>query len=182
MDKSDKRFKLWNALKNYKTEYESEKDFIPELIKFVEDNENCFERTNLAGHVTGSAWILNPTNDKALMTHHKKLNLWLQLGGHSDGDANTWNVALREANEESGINDIDFISEEIFDIDIHPIPENLKKGEPKHFHYDVRFLLRANNENFVVSDESNSLKWVEAAELKDSSTSISRMVDKWTKI
>ncbi len=176
---------LLKALKTYKTEYETEKKFIHEMIDFIEQNPNCFERTNLAGHVNGSAWVLSPDEKKVLLTHHKKLNRWLQLGGHSDGNPDTWSVALREATEESGIKGIQFVIKEIFDIDIHTIPENIKKTEPEHKHYDVRFLLKAPTEDFIVSDESNSLKWVTAQELssmaerKEISSAMERMAQKW---
>ena len=131
----DKRDLLLTALRSYKTDFESEKAFIQEMIDFIEQNPNCFERTNLRGHINGSAWVLSPDEQKVLLTHHKKLNRWLQLGGHSDGDPNTWNVALREATEESGIQGIEFVMKEIFDIDIHTIPENPKKNEPQFFHH-----------------------------------------------
>ena len=155
------------------------------MIDFIEHNPDCFERTNLEGHVNGSAWVLSPDEQKVLLTHHKKLNRWLQLGGHSDGDPNTWNVALREATEESGIQGIEFVIKEIFDIDIHTIPENPKKNEPEHKHYDVRFLLKAPTEDFIVSEESNSLKWVDKKELAtmankgEISAAMIRMMQKW---
>lgn len=181
----DNRNLLLTALKSYQTAFEEEKPFIQEIINFVEANPNCFERTNLKGHVNGSAWLVNPDNTKVLLTHHKKLNKWLQLGGHSDGDPDTWKVALREATEESGIENIAFVTRQIFDIDIHTIPENLKKNEPEHKHYDVRFLLKAPTEDFVVSEESNSLKWVDEAglakmaEQDEISPAMQRMMQKW---
>jgi len=156
---------LLKALENYYTDYEGEKPFIAQTIEFIKNNPNCFERTNLNGHICGSIWIISPDGKKALLTHHKKLNRWFQLGGHSDGDGDTWNVALREAQEESGIEGLSFITRDIFDIDIHPIPENKKKNEPAHLHYDIRFLLQAPTEDFIISDESNDLKWVSSEEL-----------------
>lgn len=181
----DQRDLLLTALKTYTTSFETERPFIQETIDFIQKNPNCFERGNLTGHVNGSAWVLSPDEKKVLLTHHKKLNRWLQLGGHSDGDPDTWNVALREATEESGIQGIQFVIKDIFDIDIHTIPENIKKKEPAHKHYDVRFLLKAPTENFVISDESNALKWVSAKELKsmsqnhEISEAMERMMQKW---
>ena len=179
------RLLLLSALKKYKTEYKSEQPFVQEMIDFIEQNLDCFERSNLSGHITGSAWLLSPDEKKVLLTHHKKLNRWLQVGGHSDGESNTWNVALREATEESGIQGISFVIQNIFDIDIHTIPENTKKNEPEHKHYDVRFLLKAPTEKFNISEESNALKWVSAQELytmgerKEISTSMLRMLHKY---
>ena len=179
------RTQLLSALKTYRTEFEEEKKSLAELITFIEQNANCFERSNLKGHITGSAWLLSPDGQKVLLTHHKKLNRWLQPGGHSDGDADTLHVALREAMEESGIEQIDFVKPDIFDVDVHVIPENKAKNEPEHKHYDVRFLLKAKTEDFIVSPESHALKWADKNELeqmeKDGliNTSITRMILKW---
>lgn len=179
---------ILTALKKYNTSFENEVSFIQKIIHFIKSTPNCFDRTHLEGHVTGSAWLLNPDGTKVLLTHHKKLNRWLQFGGHSDGESNTWNVALREVTEESGIQNIQFVSSDIFDVDIHTIPENSKKNEPEHKHYDIRFLLRAPTEVFTISDESNLLKWVTLQELsgmaerKEISPSMERMMKKWVKL
>ena len=173
---------LLNALKTYKTNIDDEQKMVQRMIDFIEKNVDCFERSNLAGHITGSAWLLSPDEKKVLLTHHKKLNRWLQVGGHSDGQNKTWDVALREATEESGIQNISFVIQEIFDVDIHTIPENKKKNEPEHLHYDVRFLLKAPSEDFIVSEESNALRWVSAQQLVSMdgiSPSLFRMLKKW---
>ncbi len=151
---------------------------------------DCFERTLLVGHVTASAWILDPTRTKVLLTHHKKLGKWLQLGGHTDGDANVLHVALREAHEESGIDAeaIQPLSDAIFDLDIHPIPARThtnKDGsysyEPEHFHYDVRFLLQAATTEFIISEESLNLSWIDVDKLHTltDDDSVMRMKEKW---
>ena len=150
------------------------------MLNFYENNENCFSKENSKGHFTGSAWIISPEKDSVLMTHHKKLNMWLQLGGHADGDKDLINVALKEAEEESGFSNFNLLSEEIFDLDIHEIgPMN---GDPKHLHYDVRFLLEANpiKNKIVVSNESYDVKWIPLNKVIDynSENSVKRMVTK----
>ena len=157
--------KILEALQNYKTDYEEEKPFIQETIDLIQNSKNPFDRSNTIGHVTGSAWLLNSDGTEVLLTHHKKLNRWLQLGGHSDGSNDTWAVALREAQEESGIEEIEFVNNGIIDIDVQIIPENIKKAEPQHKHYDIRFLLKAKNNNYIMSDESNALKWFDNSEV-----------------
>lgn len=108
---------------------------------------------------------------------------WFQLGGHSDDNPNTWQVAMREAVEESGISSIRFVTQDIFDVDVHIIPENVKKSEPEHKHYDIRFLLQAEKEDVVISEESNDLRWVSPAELIQMRSNLSpdmfRMLNKW---
>lgn len=130
-----------------------------QLLQFVLSTKKCFDRSNPAGHITGSAWLLNPAGDKALLTLHKKLHIWVQPGGHADGDADVLHVACREAEEESGISGITVLNPEIYDIDIHTIPPHAATQTPQHLHYDVRYLLQAPHEHFRVSDESEALGW-----------------------
>lgn len=171
---------LIKKLNDYSPEFEAEKEFRASFLSFVEANPNCFERSLKEGHVTGSAWIINKTGTKALLTHHHKLDRWLQLGGHADGDPDIINVATKEAMEESGLKSINLVSESIFDIDIHTIPA--RKADPEHLHYDIRFLFEADeNEPLVISSESKDLAWVELDKLKalvESNDSIVRMMKK----
>ena len=114
-----------------------------------------------------------------LLTHHRKLNRWLQLGGHSDGDGNPLRVACREALEESGLV-VEPIRDVLFDIDIHLIPA--RQDDPAHHHFDARFALRAvGSDAFRVSDESYALRWVKIDEIDTLTTepSMLRMAGKW---
>jgi 8-oxo-dGTP pyrophosphatase MutT (NUDIX family) len=131
-----------------------------DTLRFVERNPDCLLRSCVPGHLTGSAWIVDPARTRTLLTHHLKLDKWLQLGGHADGDGDLAAVALREAQEESGLAGVRLVSAEIFDLDRHLIPA--RKSDPEHFHYDLRFLVEADpNEPFVVSSESKDLAWME---------------------
>lgn len=169
---------LLDLLDDYLNRHPAETEVATRFRRFVAAEPDCFQRSLLIGHVTGSAWIIDPTGTKTLLTHHAKLERWLQLGGHADGDPDVAAVALREAREESGIAAFRLVHHGIFDIDIHTIPE--RKGTPEHLHYDVRFLLQAGSTTFVVSDESIDLAWVPLAELEEFSTEASmlRMRDK----
>ncbi len=127
--------------------------------------KRALDRHDWEGHLTGSGLVTDESMGQVLLTLHAKLGLWLQLGGHADFDPDLARVALRECQEESGINDLHFVNEDpsIFDLDIHWIPE--RKNEPGHWHYDVRFLLWAKRETpLVVSSESNDLKWLAVRE------------------
>jgi len=129
------------------------------IVDFVRAHADCFERSLAVGHVTGSAWIVDRARAQCLLTHHRKLDRWLQLGGHADGDADVLAVATREAREESGLASLRAVAGAIFDCDVHAIPE--RAHEPRHFHYDVRFLFEADPlEPLVVSEESNELAWM----------------------
>ncbi|HQZ27401.1 MAG TPA: NUDIX hydrolase [Verrucomicrobiales bacterium] len=170
---------LLDLIDQYLVRHPAEGDNALRFRDFVVRNPQCFERSLAEGHITASAWILDATGQKTLLTHHRKLNLWLQPGGHADGNSDVLAVALQEGLEETGLRSLRAVSPEIFDLDIHGIPA--RKEEPSHFHYDVRFLLQNDGaETFVVSAESHDLAWVELDQLETYTTewSMRRMRDK----
>jgi 8-oxo-dGTP pyrophosphatase MutT (NUDIX family) len=177
-----KRNLILKLLKKYQP-LEEEGDIKNTLIEFIKANSNCFDRELDYGHITGSSWLLNKTGDKALLLHHKKLDKWLQPGGHADGDGDVLAVAIKEAKEESGISDIESLQQDIFDIDIHLIPANTREKE--HFHYDIRFLLQVkNDEEGQISEESKGMSLISKNEenLHNIDKSIKRMIKKWRTI
>jgi 8-oxo-dGTP pyrophosphatase MutT (NUDIX family) len=174
------RKSLLSALRNYKIVYEEERSFVPRFIELLQ-HPDAYQRTHLPGHITGSAWIINNDATKVLLVEHAKLHKWLQPGGHADGDENVLRVALREANEETGLINLTTVSDGLFDIDIHAIPARKDLSFPQHDHYDVRFLFRADeNDKLLISDESTDLKWISLKELDqfNNETSILRLRSK----
>lgn len=171
---------ILNQLESYNPEYPEEKEFRVRFLKFIRNHADCFERSLQIGHLTGSAWIINSSGNRFLLTHHYKLDKWLQLGGHADGETNIRHVAMKEAKEESGLQGIELVSPAIFDIDIHTIPA--RKNEPEHLHYDIRYLFTADDqETLITNRESNELAWLTAQEIRlkcKGNTSINRMVEK----
>ena len=147
---------------------------------FVRAEPACCERTLTIGHLTGSAWLVDRSGGRVLLTHHRKLGRWLQLGGHADGDPDLAAVALREAEEESGLSGL-IVEPAIFDLDRHRIPA--RGAEPEHWHYDVRFVVRTSvDEDFTASAESLALAWVDIAWLladPSCEASIARMARRW---
>lgn len=122
----------------------------------------------MPGHITGSTWIVSPDRTKYLLTRHRIFDRWLQLGGHADGCSLPHLVALREAEEESGLEGFGLYRDpEGFvplDVDIHVIAA--RPGVPAHEHYDLRYLLAAAAEEpLEISDESHDLKWFSKEEL-----------------
>lgn len=171
---------LIDLLECYRARWSDERKTCERYLEFVSRNPDCFERSLEEGHVTGSAWIVNHAGTHVLLTHHRKLGQWFQLGGHADGESDVAKVAMQEAREESGLSELRFVSDQIFDIDIHLIPA--RKSDPEHFHYDVRFALQSvGSDAFTVSEESLDLAWVELASLADYTTeeSMLRMARKW---
>lgn len=173
---------LRSALENYNSIYAEEEGYKSRFLDLL-FFDNCFERSLLSGHITASAWVLTPDYLKVALLHHKKLERWLQPGGHADGDENVQRVALKELEEETGITDISPIADSFFDIDIHQIPE--RKGVPEHDHYDIRFAFVANNPGQLKkNEESNEVAWIDIEALEKyvgEDASVLRMKEKTLK-
>ena len=168
------------SLSEYEAFDDDDRRAAAETARFVEANARFWKRSLEAGQVTASAWISDEAGAKVLLTHHAKLNLWVQLGGHlEEGDGSVAAGALREAREESGLTAVRLVSERVFDVDVHPIPA---RGDiPAHFHYDLRFLCVADSqEPLQVSGESHDLAWVVLAEVPalTGERSVLRMLEK----
>lgn len=170
---------LQTALRRYMHDHAGD-EHVAACLRFLDEAQRPFHRENSAGHFTGSAWLVDAGGERVLLTHHRKLQRWLQLGGHADGDADLAAVALREAYEESGLAGLT-VEPDIFDIDRHWIPP--RKHEPGHWHYDVRYIVRAGqHDDFVLSDESLELAWVPIGDLVQApgtDESLRRMARKW---
>ena len=154
MNPADNRFFILNLLNNYKAYDAMEEDSRLEIVKFIQENVQCFDNDFVKGHVTGSALVVDTTIEHTLLTHHNKIDKCFQFGGHSDSDPNTIAVGLREANEESGLTSLKFLPRYmgICDVDVHPIGETSKM--PLHNHYDVRILLTADKgEMYTIAKE-----------------------------
>jgi 8-oxo-dGTP pyrophosphatase MutT (NUDIX family) len=157
-----------------------EEPFRRRMIELLDSTPDCFHRTSFPAHFTGSALVVSADGRRALLHHHRKLNKWLQFGGHCDGDEDVLRVAQREAREESDIEGLIVASARPFDLDIHEIPA--KGGEPVHFHYDVRWMLIAPEEaSATVSAESIELRWLTPAELlaMPLDPGLRRLIAKW---
>lgn len=156
-----------------------EREMTARLLAFVEENPDCFRRSLRAGHVTGSAWVVDPGRRSAVLVYHRRLERWLQPGGHCEADGSVRAAALREAREETGLRPVRLASEEIFDVDIHRIPA--RGEEPEHLHYDIRYLLEADPaEPPRASSESRAVQWIGLERIPEftSAESVLRMVRK----
>ena len=182
---------LLDLLAGYRAAHPDERACVDRVDALVRSQRDCFERSCVPGHITASAWLLSPDGKRFLLTHHRKLGRWLQLGGHADGDSDVAAVALREAREESGLADLRFATgpdswsrlsptaryaggsrlsptaryagpETPLPIDLDVHRIPARGDEPAHDHHDVRFVLvAAPGQTIFASDESTALEWFE---------------------
>ncbi len=175
------KFDLRKALSEFIPSDQSEAESLEKIKKLIADDKNgdCFRRTRLAGHIVAGALVVDKKGN-VLLNHHKALNKWLHFGGHSDGEEDSLNVAKREVFEESGIAKFDDAGGKIMDVDVHIIPENPKKKEPEHLHYDIRFLFIVDDKKFKISDESSEIAWMPISKARKlvPSDSMLRYLDK----
>jgi 8-oxo-dGTP pyrophosphatase MutT (NUDIX family) len=164
---------LLDLLARYAALHADEGACVARVRSLVESRAECFERSCLPGHVTASAWVLSADRRRFLLTHHRKLGRWLQLGGHADGETDVAAVAAREAREESDLAPLAFLEARSpgaafpIDIDVHAIPaRGGPDGEPEHEHHDVRFALVALGGEARPNRESKQLGWFEMESLE----------------
>lgn len=169
------RWPLLELLARYRDIFPAEAPVVDRICALVHDHSDCFERTCRPGHITAAAWILSTDRRRSLLTHHRKLGRWLQLGGHADGQWHVEEVALREAREESGLARFNFVPIDgqvmPFDIDVHEIPARYDTHghliEDAHEHHDIRFLLVSHSDDAIrVSHESHDVKWCTPDEVR----------------
>lgn len=134
------------------------------ILEFLNHHNDALYRTCVEGHLTGSAMIVENSYERVLVMLHKKLGIWLQPGGHADGEGYLSNVAFREAFEETGIDNLALWPTAI-DCDVHRIPEF--GDEREHFHFDLTYLLLAPEEAVIKRNhESTDMRWVTLEELE----------------
>lgn len=175
---------LLTLLREHQPADATEAGYIARMVEMVEGTDAPFSRAQTEpGHITASAFVLDPTGRELMLIHHAKLGLWLQPGGHVDAeDADIFAAALREVAEETGLVDVSLAPgfPRLLDVDIHAIPANPKKGEGPHEHFDVRILLQSRTRDFTAGSDALAARWVALPEVQDAGTddSVRRAVRK----
>lgn len=130
------------------------------IVSLLRSEPRCFFRDLMdPGHITGSAMLISENGERILLNHHAIFNCWMNFGGHADGEEDIESVARRELIEESGIANLTLIGDGFFDVDIHPVAANPTKREGPHSHFDIRFLYKTPETEFIISNESLDLNW-----------------------
>lgn len=135
------------------------------MLKYIDIFEDVLTRENKMCHFTASNWIVNKERTKVLMIYHNIYKSWAWTGGHADGDEDLLHVALKEANEETGLNNLKLLSNGIFGIQILTVDSHIKRGKfvPSHLHLDCCFLFET-DENEVIrikEDENSGVEWID---------------------
>lgn len=159
---------LHEEIQNYIPFNEQEKNDKSIMLKYLSENKNTLTRENEIAHFTASAWVLNNDEDKVLMIYHNIYKSWSWTGGHADGEEDLLAVAIREVQEETGINEVVPITTNIYSLETITVDGHVKRGKyvSSHLHMNLTYLLQATgNEALVVKpDENSGVKWVNIEE------------------
>jgi 8-oxo-dGTP pyrophosphatase MutT (NUDIX family) len=172
-----------NELLDHRPVDEAEAAHLRQILDFVDRHADPFDRNITEGHLTGSAFVVSHDGTRVLLVHHKRLDRWLQPGGHAEpGERSGLKVALREAREETAIEGLRPHSRVpgLFDVDVHEIPA--REDDPRHLHLDLRYVLVAPDGAEAHHDpaESLGLRWFRWDELDqiDADAGLKRAVGK----
>ena len=152
----------------YNEQEAKDKDLI---IKAINSCSNIFTRENIIMHMTSSGYIVNKNRDKVLMIYHKIYDSWSWTGGHADGESDLLHVAIKEASEETGLENLYPIEKDIFSLDVLTVDGHIKNGKyvSSHLHLNVTYLLEGDEEEElkVNKNETKGVKWIPINELND---------------
>ena len=165
---------IYEQIKAYRPWNEQERQDQAVILAFLERNPDAFYRSNLLAHMTASAWVVNPQRSKALMVYHRLYDSWSWAGGHADGEEDLLAVALREVREETGVQRLRPVTEEIYSLEVLTVDGHEKHGRyvPSHLHLNVTYLLEAEEDQplRVCEAENSGVAWFSLADALSAST------------
>ena len=165
---------IYEQIKAYRPWNEQERQDQVLILDFLRKNPDAFYRTNLLAHMTASAWVVNPQRSKALMVYHRLYDSWSWTGGHADGEEDLLAVALREVREETGVQRLRPVTEEIYSLEVLTVDGHEKYGRyvPSHLHLNVTYLLEAEEDQplRVCEAENSGVAWFSLADALSAST------------
>jgi len=177
--------KLKERIENYIPYNEQEENDKDLILNYINTFEDTLTRENKMCHFTSSSWIVNKERTKVLMIYHNIYQSWAWTGGHCDGDPDVAHVALKEAKEETGLENIKLLSDELFSLEIATVDGHVKRGKyvPSHVHLNCTFLLEAdeNDKLIIKEDENSGVKWVDINEAPKLTTE-RKMIDIYKKL
>lgn len=149
------------VLKGYEDREEDQEELRRTYLDHLAARPDGMWKACQDGHITASALVIDPEQDRVLLTLHRKLRMWLQMGGHCEpGDASLAASALREGTEESGIAGLSLLPGGPVRLDRHLTP--------CAWHLDVQYAaLAPAGAVAAISDESLDLRWFGYDEVAD---------------
>ena len=165
---------IYEQIKAYRPWNEQERQDQILILDFLRKNSDAFYRTNLLAHMTASAWVVNPQRSKVLMVYHRLYDSWSWAGGHADGEEDLLAVALREVREETGVQCLRPVTEEIYSLEVLTVDGHEKHGRyvPSHLHLNATYLLEAEEDQplRVCEAENSGVAWFSLADALSAST------------
>lgn len=165
---------IYEQIKAYRPWNEQERQDQVLILDFLRKNPDAFYRTNLLAHMTASAWVVNPQRSKVLMVYHRLYDSWSWAGGHADGEEDLLAVALREVREETGVQRLRPVTEEIYSLEVLTVDGHEKHGRyvPSHLHLNVTYLLEAEEDQplRVCEAENSGVAWFSLTDALSAST------------
>ena len=165
---------IYEQIKAYRPWNEQERQDQVLILEFLRKNSDAFYRTNLLAHMTASAWVVNPQRSKVLMVYHRLYDSWSWAGGHADGEEDLLAVALREVREETGVQRLRPVTENIYSLEVLTVDGHEKHGRyvPSHLHLNVTYLLEAEEDQplRVCEAENSGVAWFSLADALSAST------------
>lgn len=157
------------TIENYVPKTEQEEVDKKAILDFIENNDDVLYRSNLVAHMTSSAIVTNASMSKVLFAYHNIYNSWSWVGGHNDGNPNLLEVAMKEAKEETGVENIAPKKSDLIALDVVHVTNHHKNGAfvPDHLHLNATYHLIADESDPLVvkEDENSAVRWFDIDEV-----------------
>ena len=170
---------LRNQIEKYKPYNEQEEKDKKLMLKYIDTFEDVLTRKNEFGHFTASSWAVNKDRTKVLMIYHNIYKSWAWTGGHADGESDLLKTAIRELKEETGVENVKVINDDIFSLEIICVNGHIKNGKyvSSHVHLNLTYLLEVDEKETlkIKKDENSGVKWINIEDIEKTSN------EKWMK-
>lgn len=165
---------LKNEIENYKPYNEQEEKDKEVMLKYIDTFEDVLTRKNEIGHFTASSWAVNKERTKVIMIYHNIYKSWAWTGGHADGESDLLKVAIKELKEETGVQNVKVLKDDIFSLEIIRVDGHVKRGKyvSTHVHLNLTYLLEIDENEMlrIKKDENSGVKWVKLEDVEKQST------------
>ena len=170
---------LRNQIEKYKPYNEQEEKDKKLMLKYIDTFEDVLTRKNEFGHFTASSWAVNKDRTKVLMIYHNIYKSWTWTGGHADGESDLLKTAIRELKEETGVENVKVLNDDIFSLEIICVNGHIKNGKyvSSHVHLNLTYLLEIDEKETlkIKKDENSGVKWINIEDIEKTSN------EKWMK-